>query len=103
MLQYNNDAPARTIFLNPASTTHRAETMRVRISYDGARTWPVDRPLTDAPPPAEAGTEGGYSSMAKTSDYRVAALVESNLDTRHNGTSYRSIVFRKFNLSWILH
>ncbi|GAA4089305.1 sialidase family protein [Actinomadura miaoliensis] len=103
VLQYNNDAPARTVFLNPASTVQRADKMRVRISYDNARTWPVSRPLSDGPLPAGAGTEGGYSSMAKTSDYRIAALVESNLDTSSNGTSYRSIIFRKFNLSWILN
>lgn len=101
VLQYNNDAPARTIFLNSASTEVRTK-MRVRLSYDGARTWPVSRPLSDGPSAPGAGTEGGYSSMAKTSDYRIGALVESNLDVGDR-TSARSIVFRKFNLSWILH
>jgi len=37
--------------------------------------------------------------MATTSDYRIAALVESNRDTSNNGISYRSIVFREFNPS----
>ena len=73
----------------------RANKMRVRISYDNAST----DPSADASPPAEAG----YSSMAKTSDYRIAALVESKHDTSNNGTSYRSIVFRQFNPSWILN
>jgi sialidase-1 len=74
--------------------------MRVRISYDNARTWPNSRPLSEGPKPAGAGTEGGYSSMTKTADDRIGALVESNLNVNN---SARSIIFRKFNLSWILH
>lgn len=104
VLQYNNTepaAPARTIFLNSASTEVRTM-MRVRISYDNARTWPVSRPFTQAPLPSGAGTEGGYSSMAKTADSRIGALVESNLNVG-SGASPRSILFRKFNLSWILN
>jgi sialidase-1 len=101
VLQYNTDAPARTIFLNSASTTTRTQ-MRVRISYDNARTWPNSRPLSEGPKPAGAGTEGGYSSMTRTADNRIGALVESNLNLG-SGASPHSILFRKFNLSWILH
>lgn len=104
VLQYNNaepDAPARTVFLNSASTVTRTK-MRVRISYDNARTWAVSRPFSEGPTASGAGTEGGYSSMAKTADNRIAALVESNLNVDDDSSS-RSIVFRKFNLSWILH
>jgi sialidase-1 len=101
VLQYNDDAPARTIFLNSASTEVRRE-MRVRISYDNAHTWPNSRPLSEATLPSGAGTEGGYSSMTKTADFRIGALVESNLDVA-SAASPRSIIFRKFNLSWILH
>jgi sialidase-1 len=104
VLQYNNsepEAPARTIFLNSASTETRTK-MRVRISYDNAHTWPVSRPLNEAEVVAGAGTEGGYSSMTKTADFRIGALIESNLNT-NDGKSARSIIFRKFNLSWILH
>jgi sialidase-1 len=105
VLQYNNaepGAPARTIFLNSASTVTRTK-MRVRISYDNAVTWPISRPFDEAPQAAGAGTEGGYSSMTKTADFKIGALVESNADTSNNDTSYRHIIFRKFNLSWILH
>ncbi|GAA2112131.1 sialidase family protein [Actinomadura alba] len=102
VLQYNNDAPSRTIFLNSASTENRRQ-MRVRISYDNARTWPNSRPLSEGPLPSGAGTEGGYSSMTKTADYRIGALVESNLNVDASSTSSRSVLFRKFNLSWILH
>jgi sialidase-1 len=77
--------------------------MRVRISYDNARTWPISRPFDEGPTAAGAGTEGGYSSMTKTADFQIGALVESNADTSNNGSSYRHIIFRKFNLSWILH
>jgi len=103
VLQYNNaetDAPQRTIFFNSASTVVR-RMMRIRISYDDARTWPMSRPLSDLTLPAGSGVEGGYSSMAKTADFRIGAMVESNLDTS-SSTSARSILFHKFNLSWIL-
>jgi sialidase-1 len=81
--------------------------MRIRISYDEAKTWPISRPLSDAPLPRWPGlgnrsvAEGGYSSLAKTSDFFVGALVEVNEDTG-SGTSHRSIAFRKVNLAWIL-
>jgi sialidase-1 len=99
VLQYNNaepNAPARTIFLNSASTSERTH-MRVRLSYDGATTWPISRPFSEAPLPSGVGREGGYSSMTKTADFRIGALVESN------NNDHMFIIFRKFNLSWILH
>jgi sialidase-1 len=108
ILRYNTDAPTRIVFLNSASTVTRTK-MRVRISYDEARTWRFSRPLSDAPLPDWAGlgnaavAEGGYSSMAKTADFSVGALVEVNEDTANNDTSHRSIVFRKFNLPWMLN
>ncbi|RZS44979.1 A/G-specific DNA-adenine glycosylase [Herbihabitans rhizosphaerae] len=100
VLQYNTDAPARTIFLNSASTDTRTK-MRVRISYDDAQTWPRSRPLSESPIP-DSGTEGGYSSMAKTDDFHIGALVETNLRIG-DPNSPKSIIFRRFNLSWILH
>ncbi|MEJ3750269.1 sialidase family protein [Actinomycetes bacterium KLBMP 9797] len=108
ILRYNNDDPTRIMFLNSASTETRTK-MRVRISYDEARTWPISRPFSDAPLPSWAGlgggawAEGGYSSMAKTADYFVGALVEVNENTGNSDTSHRSIVFRKVNLPWILN
>ncbi|MDT0346895.1 exo-alpha-sialidase [Streptomyces litchfieldiae] len=103
VLSYNLDSPARTIFLNSASTSSR-RAMRVRISYDDdARTYTYSRALGDAPV-SGAGYEGGYSSMTKTADYRIGALVEADFfNDGTGGDSYRSIVWRRFNLSWILN
>ena len=106
ILRYNLDAPARIIFLNSASTTTRTA-MRIRVSLDEGNTWSAGRPLATAALPAwpELGTgevaEGGYSSMAKTADRMVGALVEVSEDINASATSHRSIVFRKVNLSWI--
>ncbi|MEH1126005.1 sialidase family protein [Micromonospora sp. CPCC 206061] len=108
VLRYNLDSPTRIVFLNSASTVTRTK-MNLRISYDEGRTWPVHRFLSDAPLPdwaalgSGAWAEGGYSSMAKTADYYVGALVEVNENTGNSGTSHRSIVFRKVNLPWILN
>jgi sialidase-1 len=103
VLSYNIDAPARTIFLNAASTSSRRE-MRVRISYDAdAQTWIYGRLLSDFPV-SGAGYEGGYSSMTKTADYRIGALVETDFFNDGTGpNSYRALVWRRFNLSWILN
>jgi sialidase-1 len=108
ILRYNTDSPSRIVFLNSASIETRT-TMTVRISYDEGVTWPIYRRLSDAPLPAWAGlgsgsvAEGGYSSMAKTADYFVGALVEVNENTGDSTTSHRSIVFRKVNRLWILN
>lgn len=103
VLSYNLDEPARTLFMNSASTDSR-RAMRVRISYDAdARTFTYGRALSDAPV-AGAGHEGGYSSMTKTADYKIGALVESDFFNDGTGQdSYRSIIWRRFNLSWILN
>jgi len=73
------------------------------VSEDEGRTWAYSRPFSDAPLPGESGTykEGGYSSVAKTADYHVGALIEVNENTSGNSTSNRSIAFRKVNLPWI--
>ena len=103
VLLYNLDAPARTIFLNSAdASTRRA--MRVRISYDeNAAKFDFGRKLSDAAV-LDSGFEGGYSSITKTADYKIGALVES--DFYEDGgakTSHRAILWRRFNLSWILN
>jgi sialidase-1 len=102
VMRYNADAPARLAHLNSASTETRTK-MRIRMSEDEGRTWAYSRPLSDAPLPGESSTyeEGGYSSIAKTADYHVGALVEVNENTGSNSTSHRSIAFRKVNLPWI--
>jgi sialidase-1 len=102
LLVYNVDAPARTVLLNAASTTSR-RSLRVRLSYDpDAKTFNAGRALSDAPV-SGAGFEGGYTSMTKTGDFKIGALVET--DFFNDGTradSYRAIVWRRFNISWIL-
>jgi len=80
----------RTLFFNPASTVNRIK-MRVRISYDGGVTWPISREV-------DAG-QGGYSSMAATSDSHIAALYESG----GGDDDFLDIKFTKFNVSWILN
>jgi sialidase-1 len=101
-MRYNADAPARLAFVNSASTTTRTK-MRIRMSEDEGRTWSYSRPFSDAPLAGESSTykEGGYSSIVKTADYHVGALVEVNENVSSNSTSHRSIAFRKVNLPWI--
>lgn len=100
IIKYNSNTPSRIIFLNPSSTNSRSK-MRVRISYDNGVSWPIHRLL----PTSDDDTKqlGGYSSIAKTNDYHIAALVESNNDKNNSDTSNRSIVLYKFNLPWIIN
>jgi sialidase-1 len=97
-------APSRVIFLNSASKDSR-RAMRVRISYDAnAAKWTYGRELSDAPVSGAVGYEGGYSSMCKTADYKIGALVESDFyNDKGGGGSYRAIIWRRFNLSWIIN
>lgn len=71
--------PHRLLFLNPASTTNRCK-MRVRISYDDGKTWPISRKIhpTLSDDATCSGGYGGYSSMTKTFDQHVAILSERN-------------------------
>jgi sialidase-1 len=95
--------PARVVFLNSADKDSR-RAMRVRISYDSnANKYDYGRKLSDAPI-SGAGNEGGYSSMTKTADFKIGALVETDFyQSGGSKADYRAIVWRKFNLSWILH
>ncbi|PVH68065.1 glycoside hydrolase family 33 protein [Cadophora sp. DSE1049] len=103
VLLYNLDAPARIIFLNSADAGSR-RFMRVRISYDADATkFDFGRKLSDAEVP-NSGFEGGYSSMTKTADYKIGALVESDFwESKGAKTDHRAILWRRFNLSWILN
>ncbi|KAM5435171.1 putative exo-alpha-sialidase [Microsporum ferrugineum] len=103
ILSYNRDEPARTIFMNSASVDRRTA-MRVRISYDkDAAKFNYGRDLQDAPL-KNVGNEGGYSSMTKTSDYKIGALVESDwYEDKGGEKSHRAIIWRRFNLSWIIN
>ncbi|AGL17168.1 exo-alpha-sialidase [Actinoplanes sp. N902-109] len=106
ILRYNLDTTPRIIFLNSASSVNR-RAMTIRVSTDEGVTWPVSRRLSDAPMPAwpQLGSanvvEGGYSSLAKTANKQVGALVEVNENADASDTSHRSIVFRTMNLPWI--
>jgi sialidase-1 len=103
VLRYT-DSPNRIMFLNSASTETRGK-MRVRITYNEGTTWPISRRIFDNLTEQQAIDQGkgGYSSMAKTADNMVGALIEVNEDTGNSGTSHRSIEFHKFNLPWILN
>jgi sialidase-1 len=97
--RYNDPIPNRILFLNSASQTTRTA-MTVRISYNDGATYQISKaiPTFGATP----GKLGGYSSLAKTADLQVGALIEYNEDTNNSNTSHRSIVFSKFNLPWII-
>ena len=105
IIRYNTPYPARIIFLNPNDIGKRCN-MTARISYDDGNTWPRSRAIYDwntcdyAPITI---AKGGYSSMIKTADYAVGALIEINEDVHNNSTSNKSIEFHKFNLAWILN
>ncbi|WP_207515454.1 sialidase family protein [Longitalea luteola] len=94
--------PDRIMVLNSASTETRCK-MRVRISYDGGVTWPISRKIYDWLTDSEAFAQGkgGYSSMVKTADYTIGALIEINENTGDSENSHRSIEFHKFNLPWM--
>ncbi|KAL4866917.1 hypothetical protein BDV12DRAFT_210266 [Aspergillus spectabilis] len=104
ILSYNRGEDLnRTIFMNAADKSSR-RSMRVRVTYDdNAGKYNYGRKLADAPV-ANSGNMGGYSSMVKTGDYHIGALVESDwFNDGSNGNSYRTILWRRFNLSWILN
>lgn len=103
LLRYNTDSPHRTLLIGPNSADKRCD-MTIWLSYNDGTTWPVHRSLiyynTCDYANITAG-RGGYSSMAKTADYCVAALTELN-ENLHVSTSNKSIELHKFNLPWIL-
>ena len=97
ILRYT-DSPSRILFLNSASQTTRTA-MRIRISTDEGITWPVSKAI----PQNGTGNAklGGYSSLVKTADNLIGALIEFNENTSDSDNSHRSIYFHKFNLAWI--
>lgn len=108
LLRYNFDGRHRLMFLHPSNPTSRRD-MMIRISYDDGATW--ERMPRLIPHPTGWGdsdpVEGGYSSMAKTSDFNVAALIEGSKadpsDPDGTGAKEHFLVFHKFNLDWILN
>lgn len=100
ILRYS-DSPSRILFLNAASTSQRCR-MRVSVSYDEGRTWPVGRHTHHwlTPTSTCAQDKGGYSSLAKTADNQVGAMIEFIEPPGPSGW-HRSIEFHKFNLAWV--
>jgi len=97
ILRYT-DSPSRILFMNAASQTTRTA-MRIRISNDEGVTWPTSKLM----PQIGTGNakQGGYSSLVKTADNMIGALIEFNENTSDSDNSHRSIYFHKFNLAWI--
>jgi len=95
-------AKDRILFLNSQSTTTRHR-MYIKISYDGGNTWPISKKIYDWLTDAEcvAQGKGGYSSLAKTADNKIGALIEINENVQSSASS-RSIEFHKFGLTWVL-
>lgn len=101
IIRYAGDR-SRIIFLNSNSTTTRYN-MTARISYNEGQTWYASRRLHNTITQEEAAAQGkgGYSSMTKTADFAIGALVEQK-ETPASTNSHWSIEFQKFNLVWLL-
>jgi len=97
ILRYT-DSPSRILLMNSASQTTRTA-MRIRISNDEGAFWPTSKAIPQHG--TGNGKMGGYSSLAKSADNMIAALIEYNENTTSSSTSHRSIYFYKFNLAWI--
>jgi sialidase-1 len=112
ILGYGEERGDTVVFLN-SDSTHTRHHMKVRDSFDGGKTWVCSRYLYVGTPPdnhrslaaADHAGKGGYSSMAPTGDYHLAALVEVSeplgKGKHHYGGHHMSIDFHKFNLRWI--
>ncbi|MBN9521848.1 exo-alpha-sialidase [bacterium] len=74
---------SRFLFSNPAST--RRETLTLRLSRDGGRTWPAARVLY--------AKGAAYSCLVALPGGRAGCLYEKD--------SYRSIAFARFGLDWL--
>ena len=86
ILRYSGPDPgsgSRILFANPASRGRN--TMTVRVSYDGGRTWPLSR-LVDSGPSA-------YSCLATLPDGRIGLLYEAG--------GYRRLTFTAFGPDWL--
>jgi sialidase-1 len=98
ILRYTTN-PSRILFLNSASQTTRTA-MKIRLSTDEGITWDSGKSI---PQIFSSGTAklGGYSSLVKTPDNMIGALIEFNENTGSSSESHRSIYYHKFNLSWM--
>lgn len=98
ILRYNDPKPNRIMFLNSASTSTRTA-MQVKITYNEGQSWPISRAFTNH----GSGKLGGYSSMVKTADNNIGALIEYNENDDIKTRWHMSIEFHKFGLPWILN
>jgi sialidase-1 len=97
VMRYNETAPNRIMFLNSASKITRTA-MQVKITYNEGATWPVFKSFTNH----GTGKLGGYSSMVKTGDDNIGALIEYNENDGIKTKWHMSIEFHKFGLPWIV-
>lgn len=79
----SDDGQSVLLFANPAGGERKKLT--VRMSRDEGRTWPVSKLLV----PGSAA----YSCLARLSDGRVGAIVETN--------GYMQLSFAAFKLNWL--
>lgn len=98
ILRYNDPKPNRIMFLNSASTSTRTA-MQVKITYNEGQSWQMSRSFTNH----GTGKLGGYSSLVKTGDNNVGALIEYNENDDIKTRWHLSIEFHKFGLPWILN
>ncbi len=78
-----NGEPSRILFANPAGRGR--SNLRVRMSLDEGRTWPVSKLV--------ASGSAAYSCMARLADGRVGIVYERN--------NYGQISFAAFSLDWL--
>jgi sialidase-1 len=95
VLRYNDPKPNRFMLMNSNSQTQRRHPY-IHITYDEGGSWPIGREI----PQNGTGILGGYTSLAKTADLTVGALIEYN---ENNTDGNMSIEFHKFNLAWIVN
>ena len=82
----------RVIFSNPTGLIDgkrdRAE-MRIRLSYDECRTWPLSRILHAGP--------AAYSDLGVTGDLNICCLYERG----EQDSPYDTLTLARFNLEWL--
>ncbi len=83
---YRSGDPHRILFLNPASIFRI--NLTIRVSYDGAVTWPVETLIQEGP--------SAYSDMAPLPGDQVAAVYETGPQRL-----YERITFARISLPWV--
>jgi len=92
-----SDLPGRILFVNPDSQKldgglGARRNLTVRLSYDEARTWPVQRILEPGP--------AGYADLAVLSDGQALCLYER---ASAEGSAYvpEALTLARFGLDWL--